>query len=71
MVYGPGMEIDKSQAIAIAAFGRFDGDVKDPLLRAVSAAYCLVACADGDLDDVELREYVRVAQADARFERGP
>jgi len=33
------MEIDKSQAIAIAAFARFDGDVTDPLLRGVSAAY--------------------------------
>lgn len=69
MVYGLRMEIDKSQAIAIAAFARFDGDVTDPLLRGVSAAYCLIACADGDLDDAELREYVALAQTDAVFEK--
>ncbi|MCA9532618.1 MAG: tellurite resistance TerB family protein [Myxococcales bacterium] len=63
------MEIDKSQAVAIAAFSRFDDDVHDPVLRAVSAAYCLVACADGELEASEIAEYVRVAQADARFER--
>ncbi|MCA9578236.1 MAG: TerB family tellurite resistance protein [Polyangiales bacterium] len=63
------MEIDKSQAVAIAAFNRFDEDVSDPVLRAVSAAYCLIACADGQLEDSELAEYVRVAQGDARFER--
>jgi tellurite resistance protein len=63
------MEIDKTQAVAIAAFNRFDEDVHDPVLRAVSAAYCLVACADGELEARELAEYVRVAQSDARFER--
>ena len=53
------MEIDKSQAVAIAAFSRFDDDVHDPVLRAVSAAYCLVACADGELEASEIAEYVR------------
>lgn len=67
MVYGLRMEIDKSQAIAIAAFARFDGDVTDPLLRGVSAAYCLIACADGDLDADELRAYVSLVTSDARF----
>lgn len=67
MVYGLRMEIDKSQAIAIAAFARFDGDVTDPLLRGVSAAYCLIACADGDLDADELREYLSLVDGDARF----
>ena len=35
----------------------------------MSAAYCLVACADGELDASELAEYVRVAQGDTRFEQ--
>ncbi len=63
------MELDKTQATAIAAFNRFDGDVNDPLLRAVSAAFCLISCADGELDSDEVSEYVKVAQGDARFER--
>ena len=62
------MMLDKTQAAAVAAWSRFEADVSESLLRAVSAAYALVACADGDLDRQEVTRYVEVAQGDSRFE---
>ena len=62
------MDLDKTQAAAISAWSRFDSEVKDPTLRAVSAAFGLIACADGDLDSAEVKHYVSVAQGDARFQ---
>lgn len=62
------MEIDKTQATALAAWARFDAGVSDPLLRAVSAAYALVVCSDGVLADSEVQAYVQLAQADDALE---
>lgn len=58
------MSIDKTQAMALAAWARFDADVTDPLLRAVSAAYTLIACSDGVLARSEVEAYIQVVQTD-------
>lgn len=38
---------------------RFDADVSDAVLRAVSGAFAFVACADAHLDDREVGRFLR------------
>lgn len=39
-------------------WGRFDDEVGDDLLRAVSGAFAFVACADAHLDDMEVERFL-------------
>ena len=49
----------EDQAIyALASWKRFDAEVSDQLLRAVTAAFALVAVADGDLATSEVDRFV-------------
>ena len=49
---------DESTAYAMATWARFDAGVSDDLLRALSAAFALVAAADGELAESEVDEFV-------------
>ena len=49
---------DESTAYAIATWTRFDASVSDDLLRALSAAFALVAAADGELAKSEVDQFV-------------
>jgi tellurite resistance protein TerB len=54
---------EESVAYAIAAWNRFDENVPDGLLRAVSGAFVLVAAADGGLDRSEADRFLEVLRA--------
>jgi tellurite resistance protein TerB len=45
-------------AYAIATWARFDAGISDDLLRALSAAFALVAAADGELAESEVDEFI-------------
>ncbi|MGB5812753.1 MAG: hypothetical protein WBG86_19620, partial [Polyangiales bacterium] len=49
---------DESVAYAIAAWARFNADVTDDLLRALSGAFALVAAADGELATKEVEGFL-------------
>ena len=49
---------DESMAYAIATWARFDAGISDDLLRALSAAFALVAAADGELAESEVDEFI-------------
>ena len=51
---------DESMAYAIATWARFNASVSDELLRALSAAFALVAAADGELAKSEADEFVEL-----------
>jgi tellurite resistance protein len=51
---------DESMAYAIATWARFNADVTDDLLGALSAAFALVAAADGELAKSEIEEFVEL-----------
>ncbi|MGF1468741.1 MAG: TerB family tellurite resistance protein [Sandaracinaceae bacterium] len=53
---------DETQRRAEAAWARFDGEVSDPLLRAVSGAFAFVACADGHLAEDEVERFLRLVR---------
>ncbi|MEC7524861.1 MAG: TerB family tellurite resistance protein [Myxococcota bacterium] len=56
---------------AVAIWRRFDEEVGDALLRAVSGAFAFVACADAHLADAEVDRFLAwVAEQDA-FEKLP
>ncbi len=55
----PGVEpLDEAAAYALAAWQRFDREVDDAVLRAVCAAFALVAMADGNLDRRESQRFL-------------
>ena len=49
---------DESMAYAIATWARFDAGISDDLLRALSAAFAMVAAADGELAESEVDEFI-------------
>ncbi len=56
---------DESEAYAIATWARFNATVCDDLLRALSAAFALVAAADGELASSEVDEFVELLRSKA------
>jgi tellurite resistance protein len=54
---------DESMAYAVATWVRFNAVVSDDLLRAVSAAFALVAAADGELANSEVDEFVELLRS--------
>jgi tellurite resistance protein len=56
---------DESTAYAIATWARFDASVSDDLLRALSAAFALVAAADGELAKSEVDEFAELMRGNA------
>lgn len=56
---------EESVAYALAAWNRFDENVSDGLLRAVSGAFALVAAADGELSRSEADRFFEVLRSEA------
>lgn len=56
---------EESVAYALAAWKRFDDQVTDGLLRAVSGAFVLVAAADGELVRDEAERFFEVVRSRA------
>lgn len=54
------MNPDENVAYALAAWKRFDENVTDDFLRAVAAAFVLVAASDGDLSTSEADRFLEV-----------
>lgn len=51
-------EQDRQQMGALEAWERFDEQVNDDVLRAVSGAFAVVACSDGTLDESEIEIFL-------------
>ncbi|MEM8607439.1 MAG: TerB family tellurite resistance protein [Myxococcota bacterium] len=51
---------DEQLAYAVAAWSRFNAEVSDDLLRALSGAFALVASADGELATSEVDGFVQL-----------
>ena len=64
------MDPDESTAYAIATWARFDANVSDDLLRALSAAFALVAAADGELAKSEVDRFVELLRSKAEVFSG-
>ena len=64
------MDPDESTAYAIATWARFDASVSDDLLRALSAAFALVAAADGELAKSEVDRFVELLRSKAEVFSG-
>jgi len=56
---------DESVAYAIATWSRFEGQVTDELLRALSGAFALVAAADGELQKSEVEGFLELLRSKA------
>lgn len=56
---------DERVAYAIATWGRFNATVSGDLLRALSGAFALVACADGELARSEVTAFVELLRSKA------
>jgi tellurite resistance protein len=54
------MAVDETVAYAIATWVRFNEDVTDVLLRALSGAFALVAASDGELSRSEADGFVEM-----------
>jgi len=54
------MAVDETVAYAIATWVRFNEDVTDVLLRALSGAFALVAASDGELSRSEADGFVEL-----------
>lgn len=48
------------RAKAVATWERFDKEVPDEVLRAVSGAFALVACSDGSLEESEIEAFLEM-----------
>jgi tellurite resistance protein TerB len=53
---------------ALATWERFDEEVPDDVLRAVSGAFALVACADGNLEDAEIETFLDMVREARAFQ---
>lgn len=51
---------DEQLAYAVAAWARFNAEVPDDLLRALSGAFALVAAADGELATAEVDAFMQL-----------
>lgn len=56
---------DESMAYAVATWARFNAGVSDDLLRALSAAFALVAASDGELAKSEADEFIELLRGKA------
>ncbi len=61
---------DESVAYAIATWARFEGQVPDGLLRALSGAFALVAAADGELHKAEVDGFLDLLRSKAEVFSG-
>lgn len=61
---------DESVAYAIATWARFEGEVEDGLLRALSGAFALVATADGELQKSEVDGFLELLRSKAEVFSG-
>lgn len=52
---------------AVATWERFDEEVPDDVLRAVSGAFALVACSDGSLDESEIEAFLEMIRDTRAF----
>jgi len=59
------MDADETLAYAIASWVRFDEDVTDALLSALSGAFALVAASDGELAGSEAEAFVEMLRRKA------
>ena len=50
-----------------AIWERFDAEVSDDLLRAVSGAFAFIACADGELADEEVERFLALVWEQPAF----
>jgi tellurite resistance protein len=53
---------------ALATWERFDEEVPDDVLRAVSGAFALVACADGNLEEAEIETFLDMVREARAFD---
>lgn len=61
------MDLDPNTAMAVAAWKRYDDAVSDDLTRAVAGAFALIACADGELAEEEVEQFVIVSREQEAF----
>ncbi len=59
------MVVDETVAYAIATWARFNEDVTDALLRALSGAFALVAASDGELSRSEVDGFLSMLRGKA------
>ena len=57
------MDFNEAMAYAQASWSRFEQEVSDDLLRALCAAFAVVATADGHLDERESRRFLGVLRS--------
>jgi tellurite resistance protein len=63
-------EHDKARELrdkAVATWKQFDEEVPDEVLRAVSGAFALVACADGSLEESEIEAFLEMIRDTRAF----
>lgn len=53
---------------ALATWQRFDEEVPDEVLRAVSGAFAIVACADGALEEAEIEAFLDMIRETRAFQ---
>ena len=53
---------------ALATWERFDEEVSDEVLRAVSGAFAIVACADGALEESEIEAFLDMIRETRAFQ---
>lgn len=58
---------DELHEKAVAMWERFDEEVPDEVLRAVSGAFALVACSDGRLDQSEIDAFLEMIRDTRAF----
>jgi tellurite resistance protein len=51
------MEFEEEAGYALASWARFEGQLTDELTRAITGAFVLIACADGDISVKEIAEF--------------
>src|SRR5690242_11521745 len=59
------MGLDEATAYAMVTWSRFDEAITDDLLRAVCGAFAIVAAADGDVAETEIRGFLDVIREKA------
>jgi tellurite resistance protein len=59
------MSLDESTAYALATWSRFDNTITNDLVRAVCAAFALVAAADGDVAEDEIAGFLNTIREKA------
>ena len=55
--------LEEAEAYAVASWKRFEESVTDDLMRAVCAAFAIVAAADGDVSSAEIDRFASVLRS--------